>query len=170
MVRSVSWFAKLHIFGDFMILLTICVILGYSGASVKNNGFLDNDAKLFNKSLWPNTIGFAIYSFEGIGVILPVQDITECKESYFKIICITCVLITVVYIGFSEFVYYAWVDKFVPTGPLITDYLPADSVFCWIVKILFCLQLIISYTLVIYPANMIVESHLYGNWPKSKKR
>jgi proton-coupled amino acid transporter len=72
MVRSVSWFAKLHIFGDFMIFLTICVILGYSGASVKNNGFEDNNALLFNKSLWPNTIGFAIYSFEGIGVILPV--------------------------------------------------------------------------------------------------
>ncbi len=53
---------------------------------------------------------------------------------------------------------------------MITDYLPADSVYCWIIKILFASQLIISYTLVIYPANMIVESYLYKDWPKSKKR
>ncbi len=55
-----------------MIFLTICVVLAYTGASVKNNGFEDSEALLFNSALWPNTIGFAIYSFEGIGIILPV--------------------------------------------------------------------------------------------------
>ena len=31
-------------------------------------------------------------------------------------------------------------------------------------------QLIISYTLVIYPANMIVEGYAFKGWPKSRKR
>lgn len=71
---------------------------------------------------------------------------------------------------FAEFCLFAWYGEFTEEHPLITDYLPADSVYCWIVKILFAFQLIISYTLVIYPANMIVESYLYKGWEKTKKR
>lgn len=36
--------------------------------------------------------------------------------------------------------------------------------------ILFCIQLMFTYPLVLYPANIIVESVLYRGWPKSKKR
>lgn len=113
-----------------------------------------------------------MYSFEGIGVILPIQDITADKENYFKMICITCLLVTILYLVFAEYCLFAWYQRFEanPDSPLITDYLPADSVYCWIIKLLFASQLIISYTLVIYPANMIVESYLYKDWPKSKKR
>lgn len=54
--------------------------------------------------------------------------------------------------------------------PLITDYLPASNKFCWTIKILFCFNLIVSYTLVIYPANMVMDGWLYSGWPKSRKR
>ena len=38
------------------------------------------------------------------------------------------------------------------------------------VKILFSLNLVFSFPLVLYPAIMIVENYLYTGWPKSKKR
>lgn len=84
----------------------------------------------------------------------------------------TCILITTVYLIFAEYCLFAWYARFEanPDSPLITDYLPEDSVFCWILKILFSVQLIISYTLVIYPANMIIENFLFKEWPKSRKR
>lgn len=53
--------------------------------------------------------------------------------------------------------------------PLVTEYLPFNW-FTDLVKFLFACQLIISYTLVIYPANMIVEGYMFGSWPKSRKR
>jgi len=170
MVRKIQTFSKFHLFGDIMIFLTVFTCMGYATASVVNNGWLDKDLPLFNSQLWPNSIGFAIYSFEGIGVILPIQDITADKENYFTIVCYTGVAITAVYMIFAEFCLFAWYNRFTDEHPLITDYLPSDSVYCWIVKLLFAFQLIISYTLVIYPANMIVESYLYREWPKSKKR
>lgn len=111
-----------------------------------------------------------MYSFEGIGIILPIQDITADKENYFKIVVITTVIITLVYLVFAEYCLFAWYEEFRPDAPLITDYLPPGSIFCDIVKILFAFQLVISYTLVIYPANMIVESYLFKGWPKSRKR
>lgn len=153
-----------------MIFLTVFVCMGYATGSVVNNGWLNKGLPLFNSSLWPNSIGFAVYSFEGIGVILPIQDITANKEQYFTIICYTCAAITAVYVIFAEFCLMAWYERFDTSMPLITDYLPADSVFCWIIKFLFSIQLIISYTLVIYPANMIIENFLFKSWPKTRKR
>ena len=103
-------------------------------------------------------------------MIIPIQDITANKEQYFTVVVWTGIAITTVYMIFAEFCLFAWYGRFSEEHPLITDYLPPDSVYCWFVKMLFAFQLIISYTLVIYPANMIVESYLYKDWPKTKKR
>lgn len=152
-----------------MVLLTVVVCVAYSSASVHNNGWLDKGLPLFNNKTWPNCIGFAVYSFEGIGVILPIQDITADKDRYFEVICYTCACITAVYLFFAEFCLYAWYENFTEDKPLITSYLKPNW-FTDIIKLLFAVQLIISYTLVIYPANMIVEGYLFKGWPKSRKR
>lgn len=39
-----------------------------------------------------------------------------------------------------------------------------------IIIVLFCINLLFSYPLVLYPAHIIVENYLYSTWPKSKKR
>jgi len=124
-----------------MVLLTVVVCISYAGASVSKNGWLDYDAEgkpvpLFNKTSWPNTIGIAVYAFEGIGVILPIQDITEDKENYFYVVCITCAIITAIYLFFAEFCLYAWYYNFSETKPLITSYLP-PNIFTDLVKLAF---------------------------------
>ena len=40
----------------------------------------------------------------------------------------------------------------------------------YILKIAFSLNLVFSYPLVIHPANIIVESWLFSNWEKTRKR
>ena len=53
--------------------------------------------------------------------------------------------------------------------PLITDELP-NSAITYIVKFLFSINLLFSYPLVLYPANIIVENILYDNMPKTRRR
>lgn len=169
LVRKIQTFAKFHLFGDIMVLLTVVTCIVYSSVSVSNNGWLDEGLPLFNKKEWPNCIGFAVYSFEGIGVILPIQDITADRDKYFTVVCITCFFITALYLFFAEFCLYAWFGNFTEDKPLITEYLKPNW---WtnIIKVLYAVQLIISYTLVIYPANMIVEGYIFKGWEKSRKR
>jgi hypothetical protein len=75
-------------------------------------------------TLWYDAIGFSVYTYEGIGVILPIMEVTEKKEDYYKLLCITVSLICAVYIAFGEYTLIAWGDTPNFDKPLITSSLP----------------------------------------------
>ena len=177
LVRKIEKFAATHLFGDIMIFITLVAIITYASVHVSDQrGFTTEGFVAFNVTLWPTAIGFAVYAFEGIGIILPVMEVTENKEQYYSILVATVVFICVLYIGFSEFVlfsYGGYVPLINPSGlqqPLIIDSLPPQQVLVWLIKVLFSFNLVFSYPLIIHPANNVLESYFFGTWPKSKKR
>lgn len=75
------------------------------------------------------------------------------------------------YISFSEFMLYSYYNQFMVEGlPLIVDYPPQSSPVMWVVKILFCFNLIITYPLMMYPANVAIESYIFSSWKKGRQR
>jgi len=110
-----------HIFADVMIIITIIVISVYAGIAISDNGGLDTAGVQFiNHKHWSDAIGFSVYAFEGIGVILPIREVTEKKDDYLKILVLTVTFIGIFYVVFAEF----WLFAFGPmnlTTPLITD-------------------------------------------------
>ena len=109
MVRRIEIFAVTHVFGDIMIFITIIVICIYAGISLGDKGIQMDGIKPIG-SLWADAIGFSVYTYEGIGVILPIMEVTACKENYFQLLCITVSLICAIYIIFGEFTLMAWGD------------------------------------------------------------
>ena len=166
LVRKIEKFAFTHIIADALILITTIVILVYALMQLSDEGW-GNGNQPFNESKWLNMIGSAIYSYEGIGVILPLLEVTEKPEQYPKILLYVLLTVLVVYVGFGEFCLFVYGDLI--TEPLITSNLPLGAV-NYIIKIAFSINLFFTYPLVIYPANTIIESYLYGKMPKSKKR
>jgi solute carrier family 36 (proton-coupled amino acid transporter) len=75
--------------------------------------------------------------------------------------------VCVVYVSFGFFCVQAWGTDM--KTPLITDMLPNGWV-TYTILILFSLNLVFSYPLVLYPAHIILENIFYAGWPKSKKR
>ena len=114
-----------------------------------------------------NIVGFSVYAYEGIGIIIPVYDVTEKKELFPKILMIVLTMVFLSYCGFGVFCYIVY-GKELQT-PLITDNIPKNW-FTSAVKIIFCFNLIFTYPLVIYPAFQVIEHYLFHKWPKSKKR
>ena len=116
-------------------------------------------------------IGFAVYTYEGVGVVLPVMEITARPDLYKHVL--VAVMLTVVssYLLFGELCYAVW-GKDVAT--IVVSNLPTDSnfnnIFVAIIIILFCVNLVFTYPLVIYPANLCIENIIFKGWPKSKKR
>mmetsp|Transcript_12174 Transcript_12174/g.16811 ORF Transcript_12174/g.16811 Transcript_12174/m.16811 type:complete len:203 (+) Transcript_12174:562-1170(+) len=168
-VRKISKFAAFHVFADVMIFCTLISVMIYASITLSKDGNQVKTVNPINWNLFPDSIGFAVYAFEGIGVILPIMDITTCTtEQYIKVVMIVLMLIGCMYVLFSEYCVCAYGDTL--TLPLITASLPQDAWETWIILFLFCLNLTFTYPLVIYPANNIVESYIFKGWPKSPKR
>lgn len=169
-VRKIEVFAPTHIFADIMIIVTIIVISVYAGIEIHDNkGITTAGVQFINPTTWFDAIGFSVYCFEGIGVILPIMEVTERKDIYLKILILTVGFIGIFYTAFAEFWLFAFGANNLTT-PLITDQLPKKSWITYFVKIAFSLNLVFTYPLVIHPANIVLESYLFGKWPKSRKR
>ncbi|CDW90768.1 UNKNOWN [Stylonychia lemnae] len=165
-VRKIEKFAWTHLVADGLILLTTIVILIYALLQLSKHGWGENN-EIFNTSTWLTMIGSSVYSYEGIGVILPLLEVTEKPELYPKILFYVLLTVMLLYVGFGEFCLFVYGDLI--SNPLITANLPS-GVIVWIIKVCFSINLFFTYPLQIYPANIIIESYLYGKMDKSKKR
>jgi proton-coupled amino acid transporter len=111
MIRKIETFAKFHVFGDVMIWVTLIAVMIFAGIKDANEGWgTSKDNIAFNSKLWPNTIGFAVYSFEGVGVIIPVYEITTEKKNFFPIVCYVTFGILFMDIVFSEYMLFSYYD------------------------------------------------------------
>ena len=171
MVHKVSRFARLHVFGNVLLILTMLAVMYYAVESVMVNGCLNEDLPRFNREKWPNSFGVAIFVFEGVALVLPVQDMTASKEDYFRIVCIVNCLIGALYLVFCELSLNAWYSRFQDDKPLITEYLPKDRYVCQLIILIFNVNLLITYVLFIYPVNKVLDRwFLSGMEAGPKKR
>ena len=92
---------------------------------------------------WPTGIGVSIFTFEGIGVILPIKDVMEKKEDYTKVVCIAIGFYGLCCLGYSEYSLFGFGAK-KSTLPLVTESLPRKNAITWTIKILYCASVLIS--------------------------
>ncbi len=75
-MRRIEKFAFTHVIADFLILFTAIMILVFGFIKVNEEGWA-SDIPLVNEATWLSIIGSAIYSYEGIGVVMPIAEVTE---------------------------------------------------------------------------------------------
>ena len=68
------------------------------------------------------------------------------------------VTLCITYVLFAFVCYYSWGSTL--TEPVVTEMLPADNAFVEIMKLLFCLNLMISYPITITPMYTALEDLL----------
>ena len=74
LVRKIEKFAFTHLFADVLIVVTLTVIVVLGCIKWKDDGdqISNPGIHFINPTSWYDAIGFSVYSYEGIGVILPV--------------------------------------------------------------------------------------------------
>lgn len=130
-VRKIQVFAKFHLWACAMICLTCsaCVIAGGIEINEFGNQIFNSKPKagfirplpFINPSTWSDCIGFSVYAYEGIGLILPVQNVTAKPENYRKVVQAVFVTCLFFYLFFGLYM----LDSFgsLNTTPLATDFL-----------------------------------------------
>ena len=99
---------------------------------------------------------------------MPVMSATK-KRDEFPYLLIGCFgFLFFMYITFGEICYFTFGKNL--TKPLIIEHMPKANIIIQIVKILFIVNLVFSYPLVIYITNVIFESYTFANMKKSSCR
>lgn len=98
-----------------------------------------------------STLGFSIYAYEGIGIVMPVLATSAKPERFKEMLIYAFITLVIIFVAFSELCYMAWGSN--DDQPIITEMLPEENLGVILLKFLFSLNLVSSFPLVIYPAN-----------------
>lgn len=156
-VRNFAKFSFTFIAGNLLILVVIIMLLTQSSMQLWNHGVAPGIEFVKYDGVLP-MIGFVIYAFEGIGVVMPIMSQAAEPESFLKMLMSAIISLTCIYIVFGCVAYLAYGDTLTI---ICTEMFPPGYVAA-LIKILFCLNLIFSYSIIIHPTNAIIEGWLFA--------
>jgi len=168
--RNINHIQKLALVADLFIALGLVYLYYYGIWTISHKGVADIVS--FNKSSWTLFIGTAIFTFEGIGLIIPIQSGMAEPHKFPRILGIVMVGITAVFISMGALSYAAYGSK---TKTVIISNMSQDNKFVNAVQFIYSLAILLSTPLQIYPAIEITSQQLfsktgkYNPWIKWKK-
>jgi solute carrier family 36 (proton-coupled amino acid transporter) len=156
LVRDISKLGFTALVADVFILLGLVYLYYFDISSIATNGL--SDVVNFNPITWPGFIGTAIFTFEGIGLIIPIQESMRNPAKFPPVLGIVMIIITVIFTSMGALSYGAFGSK---TKTVVILNLPQDSKFVNGVQFLYSLAILLSTPLQLFPAIRILETELF---------
>lgn len=156
LVRNITKLSLAALLANVFILSGIATIIFYSTKDLIEHG--PSPVKLFNKDDWSLFIGVAIFAFEGIGLIIPVQQSMRHPENFPKVLFAVIVLCCILFVGIGSLCYITYGDD-VQTVVILN--LPQDSIPVISIQFFYALAIMLSVPLQILPAIRIMESRIF---------
>ncbi|KAI9789772.1 MAG: neutral amino acid transporter [Peltula sp. TS41687] len=157
LIRDISKLGATALIADFFILLGLVYLYYYDIFTlVRNHGVAD--IKAFNPKDWTLFIGTAIFTFEGIGLIIPIQETMKRPHQFPPVLAAVMILITAVFLSMGALSYAAYGSA---TKTVVILNLPQDDKFVNAVQFLYSLAILLSTPLQLFPAIRITENELF---------
>lgn len=160
----IRWLKDLWVLSFLGLLVYVGGVMGisyYDGAlniadDVNDPGWHRDaeDPSLSNVILF---IGVAVYSLEGINLVLPVENSLKHPRNAERVIATGMTLYTVLCCAFGAFAYLAGLGS----CPLVTNCFTSGGIATG-VRIALCASLIVTHPLTLFPASEIIERRLFG--------
>ncbi|KAL0141711.1 transmembrane amino acid transporter protein-domain-containing protein [Mucor lusitanicus] len=110
-------------------------------------------------------IGTATFSFEGIGLIIPIVESMERPERFPFVLTLGMVIVCVIYILIGTISYLAYGDTI--QSAVIYNF-PADNKLTIAVELLYSLAICLTAPLMLFPALKIIENGLFRKFRSGK--
>ncbi|EMC91284.1 hypothetical protein BAUCODRAFT_117635 [Baudoinia panamericana UAMH 10762] len=169
--RNINNIQKMALVADLFIVLGLLYIYFYDIKTIlQQHGVAD--VKAFNAKDWTLLIGTAIFTFEGVGLVIPIQSGMAEPAKFPRVLATVMVIISVIFISAGAVSYAAYGSH---TKTVILLNMPQDDKLVNAVQFLYSLAILLSTPLQIYPAIEITSQQLfsrtgkYNPWIKWKK-
>ena len=156
LLRDIGKLGFTALVADAFILIGLAYLFYYDIFTLSTQGL--SDIIMFNQKDWTLFIGTAIFTFEGIGLIIPIQESMKHPQKFPKVMAIVMVIITTLFIVMGAISYAAYGSK---TETVVLLNLPQDNKLVNGVQFLYSLAILLSTPLQIFPAIRITENALF---------
>ena len=164
-IRDISKLGPAALLADIFILIGLVYIWYYDIATLASQG-LHPTVRLFNPHDFTLTIGSAIFTFEGIGLILPIQSSMAQPETFSRLLYIVMVIITIIFTSIGALCYATFGEY--TRVEIISNY-PQDSKLVNAVQFLYALAVLVGTPVQLFPASRIIETSLFRGSPSGKR-
>lgn len=157
LIRDISALSLTAYIADFFILLGLVYLYYYDIFTIViNHGVAD--IVNFNPREWSLFIGTAIFTFEGVGLIIPIQESMRQPSKFPPVLAAVMIIITVVFVSMGALSYAAFGSS---TKTVVLLNLPQDDKFVNAVQFLYSLAILLSTPLQLFPAIRIMENAFF---------
>ncbi|EEP79901.1 conserved hypothetical protein [Uncinocarpus reesii 1704] len=157
LIRDISKLAFTALIADAFILLGIVYLFGVDIKTMVDQGGVA-DIQAFNPQSWQLLIGTAIFTYEGVGLIIPIQESMKRPQQFPRVLALCMVIITVIFLASGVLGYAAFGSA---TETVVLLNLPQDDKFVNGVQFLYSVAILLSTPLQLFPAIRIMENGLF---------
>eukprot|EP01060_Flectonema_neradi_P037239 TRINITY_DN743_c2_g1_i2.p1 TRINITY_DN743_c2_g1~~TRINITY_DN743_c2_g1_i2.p1 ORF type:complete len:377 (+),score=45.52 TRINITY_DN743_c2_g1_i2:445-1575(+) len=145
-------------FATFATMFALLVGYGYSIVTILSDGIDPKVAAVAGMSTWPMCVGKTISAFEGIGLVLPIENSMKDKPQFPSLLKKTFMIITTLYVTFGLFGYFAYAT--VLKGEF-TEVLPKSDFLSSLIRLGMAIAILFTFPLQFFPASQIIEGWLF---------
>jgi solute carrier family 36 (proton-coupled amino acid transporter) len=159
MIRNISKLGPAAMLADVFILLGLTYIWYFDIASIAKHGIADSTV-LFNSDHYTLTIGACIFTFEGIGLILPIQSSMKHPEKFEWLLYIVMVIITIIFSSVGLLCYMTFGKD---TQIEVINNFPQGNKLVNAVQFLYAFAVLVGNPVQLFPAVRILEGRIFGS-------
>ncbi|KAJ4295352.1 hypothetical protein N0V90_007364 [Kalmusia sp. IMI 367209] len=159
-IRNISKLGPLAILADIFIAMGLVYIYWYDISSISTMHGFHPSVELFNPRDFTLTIGSAIFTFEGIGLILPIQSSMKHPEHFNWLLGIVMLIITIIFTSVGVLCYGTFGENV--SVEVITNF-PQTSKLVNAIQFLYAVAVMVGEPVQLFPAIRILETKVFGH-------
>lgn len=159
LIRKISKLSFVSLISSACIIIGLIIIFYYSIKDLVQSGVGPGIIQ-FNSNSWSMLIGVAVTSFEGIGLILPIESSMGNPKEFTKVLAISMIGITSLF-SLTGIIGYLTFGETVQTIILLN--LPYKNVSVQLILVLYSLAVFLTAPLQLFPAIKILEGLVFNS-------
>lgn len=163
-IRNINKLGMAALVADAFILIGLAYIWWFDITTLATQG-MHPSVELFNPQAYTLTIGASIFTFEGIGLVIPIHASMRSPEKFEWLLAGVMLIITCVFTSVGALSYATFGDQ---TQIEVINNYPQDSKIVNAVQFLYALAVLVGNPVQLFPAMRILEGKMFGH--KSGKK
>ncbi|UZJ53153.1 hypothetical protein CBS101457_002473 [Exobasidium rhododendri] len=157
LIRKIAKLSSTALIADVFILLGIIYLFSYEIKQVATHGMAD--VVQFNSKSFPLFIGTAVFTFEGIGLVIPITESMKEPERFPAALSGVMVFVMILFATSGSLSYMAFGSK---VQTVVISNLPQTWKFVQAMQFLYSVAILLSTPLQLFPAVSILERGLFS--------